>query len=145
MTGGFLGFPERDQSEIPVAGETVLYVWPILKGEEEAWRRVMQEIQTSRRIEYAESRRRLGFRRESIHLAHIDRRHMAIIIIEVEAPEKVFPMMAASEHPFDRWYVAQVLELHGIDLLEMPSALKTHQILAWQARVRPVKGDSEGD
>jgi len=42
----------------------------------------------------------------------------AVVHLEAEDLEQAFQGMATSEEPFDRWFRAYVLEVHGLDLAE---------------------------
>lgn len=108
------------------------FVLPILPGKQEAWRRFCQELLESRYCEYEESRKHLGITREVIWLAQIAQGEMAIVYLEADHPEQVFPDLAASDLPFDGWLRQQLLELHGFDAAKRPHGLIQELIYAWQ-------------
>jgi hypothetical protein len=111
----------------------IAFVWPILPGRQEAWRRFCQVLLGSRLCEYEESRQRLGVTKELIWLAQTLQGDMAIMYLEAEHPERVTPQLAASELPFDRWFGGQLLELHGLDVTQLPSGSLSELVFAWQA------------
>lgn len=88
----------------------------VLPGEEEPWRRFIQELLGSRLEEYEGLRRRLGVSRESVWLMRSNAGAMAIAHLEAEEPERVVPLLASSQEPFDLWFKGRLLELHGCDL-----------------------------
>jgi hypothetical protein len=57
---------------------------------------------------------------------------MALVYFEVDQSEQVLFKVAASDHPFDRWFRQQLLELHGLDGMErLPGPL--HEVIfVWQ-------------
>ncbi len=108
------------------------FVLPILPGKQEAWRRFCQELLESRRCEYEESRRCLGITKEAQWLTRVAQGEMAIVYLEVEHPELVFPTLAASPLPFDHWFRQKMRELHGFDVAVPPPWLSNELIYVWQ-------------
>ena len=88
----------------------------VLPGKEEPWRRFVQELLGSRLEEYEGLRRRLGISGESVWLTRSPNGEMAIAYLEAEEPERVVPLLAVSQEPFDLWFKGRLLELHGCDL-----------------------------
>ena len=109
------------------------FALPILPGKQEAWRRFCQELLESCYCEYEESRRRLGISREVMWFAQTAQGEMAIIYLEADPPEQVFPMLAASGLPFDDWFRQQLVELHGLEVVKRPRGLTCELIFSWQA------------
>ena len=112
------------------AGLTCLL--PILPGKQEAWRRFYQELQGSRRCEYELSRKWLGIKKECIWFAQMPQGEMAIITIKAENPELVFARLVTSDSSFDRWFCSQLLELHGLDVSQLPSRPCSEVVFMWQ-------------
>lgn len=109
------------------------FALPILPGKQEAWRRFCQELLESRFCEYQESRQRLGITREVTWFAQTKQGEMAIVYLEADYPEQVFPNLGESDLPFENWLKQQLLELHGIDLEKRPYGLPHELIYIWQA------------
>ena len=109
------------------------FALPILPGKQEAWRRFCQELQESRYCEYEESRLRLGITREVTWFARTAQGEVAIVYLEADHPEQVFPGLAASDLPFDGWLRQQLLELHGFEVAKRPHDLAQELIYTWQA------------
>jgi hypothetical protein len=111
---------------------TVAFGLPILPGKTEAWRRFVQELHGCRRPDYIESRRRLGINREGFWLTHACCGDVVVTLVDADAPAQLFARLAASVHPFDRWYQRQLLELHGLDLTRPGARLLAEPIAAWE-------------
>lgn len=109
------------------------FVLPLLSGRQEAWRRFHQALQGSRRCEYEESRRRLGITKELVWFAQTPSGEMAIVYLETEQPERVIPQLMESTAPFDHWYRQQLLELHNVDVCQLPLRSVSELIFAWSA------------
>lgn len=109
------------------------FALPILPGKQEAWRRFCQELLESRHWEYQKSRQRLGVIREVTWFAQTVQGEMAIVYLEAEHPEQVFPALAESDLPFDGWFRQQLVELHGLDIAKLPHGLAHALIFTWQA------------
>jgi hypothetical protein len=109
------------------------FVWPILPGKQEAWRRFYQMLLGRCFCEYVESRRRLGITKELIWLAQTPQGDRAIVYLEAAQPERVLLQLGASELAFDRWLRKQLLELHGLDLTQPPSGPANELVLEWRA------------
>jgi hypothetical protein len=110
---------------------TITLVWPILPGKSEVWRRLTQELLGWRRGEYEESRCRLGITREVAWIVELPQAELVIVSWEVEDPAQVIQKLAASDHPFDRWFRQQLLEIHGIDVTRLPAGQFDRPVLEW--------------
>ena len=109
------------------------FVWPILPGKQEAWRRFCQMLVGRHINEYMESRRRLGITKELIWLAQMPQSDLAIVYLEAQHPIDVLVLLGASSFPFDRWLHKQLLELHGLNLAQPRSHPASELVLVWQA------------
>ena len=112
----------------------IAFVSPILAGKQEAWRRFCQKLLGSRRCEYEESRKRMGITKELAWLHHGQGAYegdVAIVYLEVEYPAQLVQQLLTSEHPFDRWFRQQLLELYGLDQA-YPSICQLNELVfAW--------------
>lgn len=106
----------------------------VLPGKLEEWLRFVQELDGARRPEYEAARRRLGIRRERVWLTQVGHLHVAVVLADVDAPDRVVSTLAGSSRPFDRWFKRRIRELHGLDLAYAGSEL-----------VFPACGDTERD
>lgn len=96
----------------------VEFTTPLLAGTEESWRRFLQELDGSRREEYADLRRRLGIIRQQVWLLRRRRRELSVLRLECEEPSTVAARLAASTEPFDVWLKARLVEFHGCDFTD---------------------------
>jgi hypothetical protein len=108
------------------------YVLPIFPGKQEAWRRFCQELEGSRRCEYERSRGRLGITKEYIWFAQVPQGEIAIVYLEAAQPELVIAQLASSDSSFDRWFRSQLLELHGLDVSQLPTSPGCETVFMWQ-------------
>lgn len=94
---------------------------PILPGKTEHWKQAIAEMKGSRREAWAESRRALGVRREVASLQHTPDGDIVVVFIEADDVDTLFEREAASDHPFDRWFMETVMKgAHGVDPAEGP-------------------------
>ena len=119
--------------------------WDVPAGQEERWRRLLQELSEAppRKEEYLRSRRRLGISAESVWL--VSKRSgggMALVYLEAEEPEWTLGELAASKAPFDSWYSGAMRKLFGFDLVRVPRAGSGELLFAW--RDGDVPGEHEG-
>src|ERR1700682_2509124 len=100
--------PSKGKEEAIMPAVTL--VSPLLLGKQEAWRRFCQKLLESRYKEYQELRQRLGITKEPVWLSPTSQGDSVLVHLEAEYPEQVLLHLAASEHPFDRWFRRQLLE-----------------------------------
>ena len=93
----------------------VSFVGPILPGKTEQWRQFMSEIQGPRFNDFKASRERYGVH-ERTFLQPTPMGDMVIVTLEGNDPMGAFQKMANDQDPFTRWFVQQVMEIHGFDL-----------------------------
>jgi len=97
----------------------VAFAAPILPGKREQWDAFIAEITGPRRNDFDESRRRLGVR-ERTFLQETPGGDVVIVTLEAENPLEAFGAIANADDDFTRWFVQQVLEIHGFDLRQPP-------------------------
>ncbi len=110
-------------------------VLPLLPGKQEAWRRFCQALQGSRRCEYEAWREWMGITKEEAWLSQTLQGDLVRIHLEAERPEHVLACLATSNRPFDRWFREQVLELHGLDMMQLVPASAHELIFVWSPAV----------
>jgi hypothetical protein len=106
---------------------------PIRPGKHEAWRRFMQELQGLRRGQHEESCRRLGITTERAWLVETPEFALAILYLEVDAPQELIGRLRMADTGFDRWFQRQVLDLHGLDLSQLGPSLAVDLLFDWRA------------
>ena len=93
------------------------FVMPLLPGKTEADRAALASCWTGdRQAGYAESRRRHGITRETTWIQSTPMGDLAVVHIEADDLMAAMGGMATSDHPFDQWFRAHVLEVHGVRL-----------------------------
>lgn len=113
---------------------TLSITLPILPGKLEAWRRFCQELQGARHSDYEMSRRRLGIVREQFALVQTPIGDAALASIEAADVGRALSELAASDHPFDRWFKARLQELHGLSLGRASIGRWTDPAFEWEER-----------
>jgi len=122
----------------------LVIILPLSPGKQEAWRRFCQILQGSRRGDYDAWRERMGITQEDAWLSQTAQGDLVRIHLEVEHPEHVLADLAASHRSFDRWLRQQLLELHGLDIMQLASASAHELIFVWQpAQFREAPSDEE--
>ena len=120
-----------------MVGRASVLAWKVPADREEPWRRFLQEISGPRRVEYANSRRRLGISAESIWLApRPSGGGVAVVYLEAQDPGwalgRALREFAASDDPFDSWYRMQMRELFGCDFARPPRVPGGELLFGWR-------------
>src|SRR5436309_10186160 len=92
---------------------------PIPPGKMDQWRRFTADLNGARNAEYKASRERAGVR-ERAFLQQTPHGDMVILTLEGENPGGAMAAFAQGNDPFTEWFIVQVKEIHGIDLLNLP-------------------------
>jgi len=110
---------------------------PIRPGKVEAWRRFCQELGSSRRQSFEESRRRLGITRERLGVVETPFGCAAVTAIDALDLGEALGEIMTSDLAFDRWYRERIQELQGVnqasyDLLSERPPLSQDQKLLFE-------------
>ena len=89
---------------------------PIVPGKLEAWKAMVKEMKGAKKKEYQASRKKMGVKHERAWLQHTPQGDFVVVSIEGKEAPKLFEKFAASKEPFDKWFLAQIAEVHGIQL-----------------------------
>ncbi len=96
---------------------TIGFALPLLPGRTEADRAALRACWTGdRQAGFAESRRRHGITRETVWIQPTPAGDLAVVCIEADDLGAAIGGLAASDHPFDRWFRDHVRDVHGISL-----------------------------
>lgn len=111
---------------------TLTLILPLLPGKQEAWRQFCQALQGSRCREYEAWREQMGIAQEEVWLSQTSQGDLVRSHLHREHPEQVLADLATSDRPFDRWLQQRLLDLQGLDLVQLASASAHELIFAWQ-------------
>ena len=92
----------------------IAFVWPILAGKEEEWRRLLQELEGSRSADFGRMRRRLEITTVHVWLQRTRSGELAVVHIEVGDAAEAILALADSTVTFETWFKRRVEELHGV-------------------------------
>jgi hypothetical protein len=110
----------------------LIFVLPIRPGRSEPYRRFLQELKASRRVDFEAACRRWGICCVAIWLAQGRGGDLAVIQLRLAADlAEAEERFALSQLPFDMWIKERVRELHDVD----PNSLIRYQaelLEVWQ-------------
>lgn len=92
----------------------VSFVWPIVAGKEEEWRRVLQELEGSRSANFRRMIQHLGIDTIRVWLQRTRYGELAVIHLKVDDAAKAILVLANSEGNFEKWLKRRVEALHGV-------------------------------
>ncbi len=94
---------------------------PLLPGTTEAWKQAAAEMTGPRRVEFEESRKRMGLTREVVSLQQTPEGDYVVVYLEGDDPSSVVSRYLNSDEPFDRWFAETILiGTHGMDASQGP-------------------------
>jgi hypothetical protein len=94
--------------------------FPILPGKTPEWRTWMAELNGSRHVEFANSRRRAGVH-EVTFLQSTPMGDLVIVTLEGDDPGRAFGKMTSADDAFSSWFAERAKEIHGVDLTVRPT------------------------
>lgn len=96
---------------------------PILPGKLEQWKALVEEMSGPRREEHDRARKRVGITREVASLMQTPDGDFVCLFHEGEDLAKAFQTLAASDDPYDVWFLENLEAVHGLtaDMLRGPS------------------------
>ena len=94
--------------------------FPIVPGKTADWKKFVGELKGARHAEYVASRKGLGMR-ERTFLQPTPMGDMVLVTLEGDKPAEAFGRFVNSTDPFTLWFLAQVKEIHGVDLKQAAS------------------------
>jgi hypothetical protein len=92
---------------------------PILPGKTQQFRKFTAELSTTYHNEFSASRKKLKVR-ERAFLQMTPKGDYVIVTLEGDDPKNAFKKFGQGNDPFIKWFVKEVREIHGIDLLHLP-------------------------
>jgi hypothetical protein len=105
----------------------IAVAFPIAPGKTADWKRFIGELNGARRAEFVASRKGLGVR-ERTFLQPTPMGDLVVVTLEGENPPEAFGKFVSSKDPFTLWFLAQVKEIHGVDLTQ-PAGPMPEQVI----------------
>jgi predicted ester cyclase len=130
--------PRRGGRRAEEGVRSVVRTVPLRTGRSGAWHRLTAELLGPRRREYDASRRRLGITHEVLRADPRPGHDCVVVHFETADPERTRKRWTESEHPFDQWLRAQVLDIHGEDPWAGPATPADAAGVTWTAPPRLV-------
>jgi hypothetical protein len=94
---------------------------PILPGKLSAWREWGEEMNGARRADLEDLNTRHGLTRHRAYLQrNPDGSYLIIAVHDGPGGDDLMSALARSSHPFDRWFVEHVADVHGIRSSDSP-------------------------
>jgi Family of unknown function (DUF6176) len=94
---------------------TMAVAFPILPGKTAEWRAWMDELNSSRRQEFVDSRKRAGVH-ERTFLQPTPMGDLVIVTLEGDDPGHAFGLMMGATDAFTTWFLERAKAIHGVDL-----------------------------
>ena len=98
----------------------MLFAAPILPGKLDTWKAFNKEIQGPRKAAMDAVMRSTGVTRQVALLQQTPHGDFAVVMIEADDPGKFMQAMGAATDDFTKWFKAQVMDFHGMDLAAPP-------------------------
>ena len=92
---------------------TLALALPCLPGGAAKLRALASECR-ERSAEFADFHRRVGLTGERWYLQQAPQGELLLLVLDGD-PQGAMGKLAASDHPFDRWFKEQVKQVHGVD------------------------------
>ena len=89
---------------------------PIVPGQLGAWKNLVSELKGAKKKEYQAARKKMGVKHERVWLQHTPQGDFVVVSVEAKDAPSLFEKFANSKEPFDKWFAAQISEIHGIQL-----------------------------
>jgi len=99
--------------------QSVAFARPLRGGHADAVRAALASCWTGgRREAYQDARRRAGVVKEAVWIQAAAGGDLAVVYLEADDLATALTILGTSTEPFDRWFRAQVLQVHGVALEE---------------------------
>jgi hypothetical protein len=92
-------------------------------------RELAKELNGPRKAEFAASRARAGITSERVWVQQTPQGTLAVVVLEGDDIGRALGVIASSQDPFDVWWRAQILEIHGVDLSQPPAGPMNEQLM----------------
>jgi uncharacterized protein YbjT (DUF2867 family) len=89
---------------------------PLAADKLDAWKGWVEELTGPRQAEFDDMNARLGLTEHRAYLQPTpDGNYLAVVFQDGPGADTFAESLASSEHEFDRWFLATIADLHGID------------------------------
>lgn len=93
---------------------------PILKGQLDAWKAWIGELEGSKKEALADLNRRYGLTRHASWLTETPGGPAVIALHEGPGSDDFMPKLGASQNEFDIWFKERLQDVHGLDVNQPP-------------------------
>jgi len=114
-----------------------LFAVPIAPGQLEGWLRFTSSLNGTRRQEYEESRRRIGYG-ERVFLQQTPSADMVIACVRGSEPDRDIEKLSGSTQPFEQWFTAEISKYHAVDFAK-PVPWTSERLIDWKVAA-PIAG-----
>jgi hypothetical protein len=96
------------------------FTLPVMPGKAENARMFFQELESSRKQEYADSERRIGVSKELWFLQQTPQGDLLVAYIESPDAASALQRFSQSQDAFDQWFKRSLAAVTGVDLNNPP-------------------------
>src|SRR3954464_14369840 len=100
--------------------EHICLVLPIQQGHADDARAFMEELEASRKNEYARSEERIGITKEVWFLAGVPGGDVMVAYMETNDFTNALRLFSQSQEDFDMWFKRRLADATGVDLNDPP-------------------------
>ncbi len=96
--------------------QTVVYINPLKPGKLAAYKAFSAENTGPRKKEYKDLLKRYGLKNAKVYYHKLGHKEFIIVVhdAEMDARERL-SHFATSKHPYDRWFLEQLIDLHDFE------------------------------
>jgi hypothetical protein len=94
--------------------------FPIAAGKTDRWKRFIKELKGPRFKDFKASRKKAGVR-ERTFLQKTPMGDFVVVTLRGKDPASAFAKLGKGKDAFTKWFMAEVQEIHGMDLSAPPT------------------------
>lgn len=94
--------------------------FPVLSGKTEQWKAFTSDLKSKYLQDFKDTHKALAVH-ERTFLQQTPMGDLVIVTLEGENPAEAFAKFGQGSGEFNKWFVAQVKEIHGVDLTQPPT------------------------
>ncbi|WP_028060179.1 hypothetical protein [Candidatus Solirubrobacter pratensis] len=119
--------------------QQICLVLPVSSGRGTNARDFMQELEESRKQDYARSEERIGITKEVWYLAPLPAGEVLVAYMETEDFGKALGLFSESRDDFDMWFKRRLADATGVDLNDPPEMTLPELLSSYSATPAPVQ------